>query len=150
MRSWPLLLALALAGAPVAAGCGTDATGVGTCKEIEEARCTAAASCPEIQITPPYYTNGSAVDACIRYYDTACLHGLAVGNQSDTVVNGCVAAIKAKGACAVVENPATSAACSWLTPPNTPPPEAGPGEAGDAGDAGTDVGDAAVQFPDGF
>jgi hypothetical protein len=153
MRSWLVLLVLALAAAPVAAGCGTDAQGVQTCKDIEEARCNAAASCPSVQITPPYTTNGSDVAACIRYYDVACLHGLAVTDpgSSTAKVSNCIKAISVKGACAVVANPELSPDCAWLIPPNTPAPEAGEaGDASDAGDAGdgNDLGDQVVQFPD--
>jgi hypothetical protein len=149
MRSWLVLLVLALAAAPVAAGCGTDAQGVQTCKDIEEARCNAAASCPSVQITPPYSNNGSDVAACIRYYDVACLHGLAVSDPGSSThyVTDCIKAISAKGACAVVANPELSPLCSWLIPPNTPVPEGG--EAGDGADAGdgNDLGDV-VQFGD--
>ena len=153
MRSWLVLLALALAATPVAiAGCGTDATGVQTCKDVEEARCRAAASCPAVQITPPYYANGSSVDACIRFYDVACLHGLAVTDPGSSTqkVSDCVNAISLKGACSVVANPELAPQCSWLIPPNTPAPEGG--EAGDASDAGdgNDLPDMVVQFPDGF
>jgi hypothetical protein len=155
MRSWLVLLVLALAAAPVAAGCGTDAQGVQTCKDIEEARCRAAVNCPStVQLTQPYTTNGSDVDACIRYYDVACLHGLAVSDVSGAKVSACVKAISTPGACAVVANPELAPDCSWLIPPNTPAPEAG--EAGDASDAsdagdagdGNDLGDQVVQFPD--
>jgi hypothetical protein len=146
MRSWLVLLVLALAAAPVAAGCGTDAQGVQTCKDIEEARCNAAASCPSVQITPPYYTTGSSVDACLRYYDIACLHGLAVSDPgpSTALVTGCIKAISAKGACAVVANPEISPYCVWLIPPNTPAPEAG-----EAGDAATDTASSAESSDDG-
>jgi hypothetical protein len=127
---------------------------VQTCKTIEEARCNAAAKCSStVQLTPPYTTNGSDVDACIRYYDVACLHGLAVSDVSGAQVSACVAAISAPGACAIVANPELAPKCSWLIPPNTPPPDASDGEAGDAADAadssdGNDLGDQVVQFPD--
>jgi hypothetical protein len=150
MRSWPVLLVLALAGAPVVtAGCGTDAHGVDTCKQIEEARCRAADAdkCSVIQSPPPYYSNGSPVDACIRYYDVACLHGLAVSNDPHpSDVAACVKAINS-GKCSIVEDPTTSSACSWLSP--TPVEAGAEAEAGEAGDA-SDAGDEMVIFPDGF
>jgi len=59
------------------------------------------------------------VDACIRFYDDQCLHGLASGTDpGPTAVNACVAAIhsaaRTSGGCSVVANPSTSAACAWL------------------------------------
>jgi hypothetical protein len=165
MRSWPVLLALALMGAPMAAsGCGTDGHDVDACKQIEEARCRVAPNCPEIQLTPPQYTNGSAVDACIRYYDVACLHGLNADHQSGTTVDKCVQAISnacgdggaCKGdnapGCAIIEDPSRASACAWLGSPNPPPPDASDVDApdSDAADSGNDTGDAVVMFPDGF
>jgi hypothetical protein len=141
MRRWFVPLALAIALAPLgAAGCGSSANGVGTCKQIEDARCNRAPSCPDIQLMPPYYTSGSAVDACIRFYDTACLNGLAVANPSSAEVTQCLKAIQT-GTCKVVEDPwDNSSACAWLIPPNTPEAsvEAGDAEGGDAADAGED------------
>jgi hypothetical protein len=149
MRSWPVLLVLALAGAPVVtAGCGTDAHGVQTCQQIEEARCRAADAdkCQSIESPPPYYSNGSPVDACIRFYDVACLHGLAVNGPLPQQVTDCVAAINS-GKCSIVENPTTDSRCSWLSP--TPVEAGAEAEAGEAGDSG-DAGDEMVIFPDGF
>ena len=165
MRSWPVLLVLALVAAPaVTSGCGTDAQHVDECKKVEEARCKAAPGCPSIQLTPPEYTSGSAVDACIRFYDIACLHGLDVNGVSGTDVDNCVKAITnacgdggaCKGddstGCAIIETPWVTHECAWLTPPNTPPPDASPdaAETSSAPDGGTDLGDAKVTFPDGF
>jgi hypothetical protein len=140
---FPLALAVALS--PLAAaGCGNSANGVGACKQIEEARCSRAfAHCQDggasdISLTPPYYTNGNSEQACARYYDTACLNGLAVGTPSTTYVNDCVSAIN-QGSCAMVETPWNFPACSWLMP--TPAPEAGPdgdADAADTGDASED------------
>ena len=134
-------LALAIALAPLAAaGCGTSANGVGVCKQIEEARCTRAynhcqgTDASDISLTPPYYTSGNAEQACIRYYDTACLNGLAVANPNSTEVNDCLAAING-GTCAIVETPWNDSRCAWLIPPNTP-------EAGTDGDADATDGDA--------
>jgi hypothetical protein len=106
-------LAPALAGVLVmASGCATGADGVDACKQIEEARCKLAPACG-IALQPPYSTAGTDVDACIRYYDIACLHGLEVGNPGTTTVNACVAAITD---CATVVAPQNNPACAWLSP----------------------------------
>ena len=145
----PLALAIAL-GPLAAAGCGGGGNGVGACKQIEEARCNRAASfCQSgsnpIVLTPPNYTNGSSAQACIRYYDTACLNGLEVGSYSPTQVNNCVGAIN-KGTCAIVETPWDDPSCAWLIPPNTPEAsvEAASDAGGDAAEAG-DSGDGASE-----
>ncbi|MGH7270056.1 MAG: hypothetical protein ACREJ3_06455, partial [Polyangiaceae bacterium] len=91
--------------------CGTDAVGVDSCRQIEEARCHRGPGCG-ITLQPPYFTAGSAVDACIRAYDDACLHGLDVSDPGPTAVNACVVAIQ-NGACSIVEKPESSAACVW-------------------------------------
>jgi hypothetical protein len=75
-----------------------------------------------ISIQPPYHTSGTDVDACIRYYDDACLHGLSSGSDPGPVaVNACVAAINQApmldGGCSVVVMPEMAKACSWLSPP---------------------------------
>ena len=98
------------------------------CREIEEARCNQAPACG-IPIEPPHFTSGSTVDACIRYYDDACLHGLAVGDPGPTAVNACVAAIHGdsmkKDDCGIVNEPQTdTAACGWLVPPVSGPSDA--------------------------
>lgn len=146
MRRWLVTLALAIALALLTvAGCGSSATDVGGCKQIEEARCAyAAAHCTSgdgaIQLTPPYYTNGTAQQACDRYYDTACLNGLEVSPPNgQTSVTDCVNAITS---CALVETPWNAPACAWLIPPSTPEAsteaEAGDAEGGDANEAGED------------
>jgi hypothetical protein len=116
-----------------AAGCGTDAKGVDDCRDIEEARCTAAKSCGLVD----------DVDACQRFYRDQCLHGLAVSLPSSTVIKVCIATIKnagtcamgdavtdlsdcapapsnsapkAKTACDLVTNPEWSEECSFLAP----------------------------------
>jgi hypothetical protein len=113
-------------------GCGTDATGIEACKQIEGARCRRAPACG-IGLQPPYYTSGDAVDACIQFYDTACLHGLEVSDPGPVVVGQCVAAIN-DGGCGVVTAPQTSAACAWLIPSSS---------ATDASDAPVDTIEAA-------
>jgi hypothetical protein len=148
MRRWFGTLAVAIALALLAAaGCGNGANGVASCKQIEEARCAyAAANCQSgdaaIQLTPPYTTNGSAQQACDRYYDTACLNGLANNPPNgNTSVTDCVAAIQ-KGPCAVAETPWNYPACAWLIPPNTPEAstdaDAEGGDASDSSEAGED------------
>jgi hypothetical protein len=105
----------------VAGGCGTDAVGVQACRQIQEARCRQAPAC-NISLEPPHHTSGSDVDACIRFYNDACLHGLAsAGDPGPIAVNACVAAINhaptTDGGCSLVINPQTADACSWLAPP---------------------------------
>jgi hypothetical protein len=126
-----LRLGLALAAAAAAGACNGSAVGVDACKSIEEARCRQVPNCPNVQVSPPvYYTSGSATDACIRYYDVACAHGLAVGVDPGTsAVNACVSAIENDG-CDVVAAPETDPACAWLEPPDS-----GAGDARDASDA---------------
>jgi hypothetical protein len=97
-----------------AAGCGTSATGIDLCKRIEEARCRRAPACG-ISLEPPYSTNGSGVDACIRYYDVACLHGLAVSDPGGAAVDACVMAIQNSSCNAGLPLFETDPACSWLT-----------------------------------
>jgi hypothetical protein len=102
--------------AALVAACGNGAVGVGACRQIEEARCRRAPSCPAISLEPPFHTSGGDVDACIRFYDVACLHGLIGSAPSAASVNACVAAIDV-GTCDVVVAPETNAACAWLEPP---------------------------------
>jgi hypothetical protein len=115
----PGTLAILVAG--LANACGTGAVDVGACKQIEEARCRQAPACG-IPIEPPYFTSGTDVDACIRFYDDACLHGLVAGDPGAAAVNACVAAIQSdtleKDQCGIVRAPQTDqAACGWLVPP---------------------------------
>lgn len=114
-------LALLLTSAATVTGCGTDAVDVDGCRQIEEARCRQAPACG-IPLEPPYFTSGSDVDACIRFYDDACLHGLASANPGPSAVNACVSAIQndttKKDGCSVVKSPQTDVtACGWLLPP---------------------------------
>jgi hypothetical protein len=117
---WMLALACSFAGLALSAACGNGASSPDSCRAIEEARCRKAPAC-NIPLEPPYSTSGTDVDACIRYYDTACLHGLDVPNPGQNAVNQCVAAINnapinASG-CAIVAAPQNDLACSWLMPP---------------------------------
>ena len=140
MLRLPALLALTLGLVPVAAACGSDAVGVDACKSLEEARCMQVPNCPNVQVSPPlWYTSGTAVDACIRYYDTACLHGLSIGtNPSTSQVSSCVTAID--NSCQTVAAPETDPECAWLVPPA----DQDGGDGGDSSDAG-DGGDAATE-----
>jgi hypothetical protein len=113
------LLLPALAGP--ASACGTDAIGIDACRRIESARCKAAPTC-HVALDPPHTTAGTDVDACIRFYDTACLHGLAVNSDpGTTAVNACVAAIGdhpcSPGGANLVQTPEQDPACAWLVPP---------------------------------
>jgi hypothetical protein len=138
MPRLPVLLALALGLAPIAGACGSSATGVDACKSIEEARCNQVPNCPNVEVSPPlWYTTGSATDACIRYYDTACLHGLSVGtNPSASDLKLCVDDINS-GNCATVAEPQTDPNCAWLVPPTV---EDDAGDGGDGGDGSTSDG----------
>lgn len=73
-----------------ASGCGTAAVGIDDCRDIEQARCHAAAACGFV----------SDVDACERYYRDHCLHGLPVKPPAGDSVPSCVEVIKAAGRCA--------------------------------------------------
>ncbi len=84
------------------AGCGTDAKGVDDCREIEQTRCTAAKNCGIV----------SDVSECQDYYRDQCLHGLAVSPPGSTVLNACVATIRAAGACALEGTSTAPSDCS--------------------------------------
>jgi hypothetical protein len=119
----PVGLTLAIA----AGACGTDAGGVGSCRQVEEARCRAALGC-NISLATPVH-NGDDVAACIRFYDDACLHGLEVADPGALEVNQCVALIGNPAGdggqknCDIVANPQNYPACAWLSPS---PTDAGP------------------------
>jgi len=124
-----LRLAMSQAAAVIlaASACGNGAVGVDACQSIEEARCREAPAC-EIAVQPPYYTSGTGVEACIQYYEVACLHGLAVPDPGSASVNACVAAIES-GDCALVQAPVTGA-CAWLGPSSSSSSEAASSDAG--------------------
>jgi hypothetical protein len=125
-----------------AAGCGTDAKGVDDCREIEQARCAAAQNC-----------GVSDVSACQRFYRDQCLHGLAAASPGSVKVKACVATIRAAGlcaaqdasldgcstakdACAVVNNPQTTAECAFLSA-NADAGTGGSGSVGESAAAGS-------------
>ncbi|WP_437603517.1 hypothetical protein [Sorangium sp. So ce590] len=87
--------------------CGNDAVGVDACRQIEAARCEAAAACPEWV--------GSAdaderVKTCVEFYWDQCLHGIendgtggdnrAAAEPTDGQVKACVDAVGAARKCA--------------------------------------------------
>ena len=137
------LLALATAGAAWIPACGTDAVGVETCRQVEEARCRQAPKCPEIDLANPKHRGApqTDVDACIRFYHDACLHGLATNTDPGALARQqCIDAIN-KGDCTVVEHPESDPACLWLVPPQPPAPPADATDApADASDGGGDAG----------
>jgi hypothetical protein len=99
--------------------CGNGADGIGACRQIEYARCNRAPSCG-ISLEPPYHTSGNDVEACIQFYDVACLHGLSVAQPSGALVNACVAAIQSPASpCSVVQTPTNAPECGWLGPAAT-------------------------------
>jgi hypothetical protein len=137
VRALALVAALAL---PLA--CSSGAVGVDACKQVEHARCQAASAC-NVSLEPPYHTAGSDVDACIRFYDVACLHGLVTGSDpGSAAVSTCVAAISghpcAAGKPNLVVSPEQDPACSWLVPPVSAPAADASEAASEGGDSATD------------
>jgi hypothetical protein len=132
-----LVVAAVVLGAAAGLGgtvaCGTSPVGVDACKRIEQVRCESAQACG-IDLDTPTHIGDSPeekVAACIRYYDVACLHGLATSIEPATqAVDSCVNAI-ISGDCSVVKTPESNAACQFLIPPA---PAAA--DASDAGEGG--------------
>ncbi|WP_437948161.1 hypothetical protein WME98_47035 [Sorangium sp. So ce296] len=96
--------------------CGTAAVGIGACRQIETARCEAAAACPAWV--------GSAdadekVDACVEFVWDQCLHGIENAGTEDnpapepteSQIQACVDAVGATRKCAA-DNVASMAECS--------------------------------------
>ncbi len=77
--------------------CGTDAVGVADCREIERARCEAAAPCgfPDVA-------------ECRRYSRDHCLHGLAAESPGPTDVDACATDLAAAGQCAASQGASTA------------------------------------------
>ena len=120
--------------------CGTDAIGIDTCRQVEEARCRQAAHCPGIDLSQPVHRNSpiTDVDSCIRYYHDACLHGLAAPADPGAVATkACVDAINT-GDCAIVITPQLAPACVWLVPPASVVDAAADVDAADAADTATE------------
>jgi hypothetical protein len=129
-------------------GCGTSAVGVDDCRDIEQARCDAAAACGTV----------SDVGECQRFYRDHCLHGLPNAPPPRETVDDCVAAINnlrlcasafgpgaalseckpevpaqnATHVCEVVKAPERAYACSFLAGKPVSPPAAG-GQGGQGG-----------------
>jgi hypothetical protein len=141
---------LSVLGVLAGPGCGTDAVGIDDCREIERARCEAAAHCGVVD----------DVEECQRFYRDHCLHGLSVESPGAIAVENCVMVIQRAGECArdnggvdarltecgrvsdetvgadeacdLVLYPERAAECRFLTP-NPPEPS---GEGGSAGEGG--------------
>lgn len=116
------LVAAAIVGV-VSAGsvaCSTSPVGVNACKRIEQVRCESAQACGITLESPVHQgdTPEQNVAACVRYYDDACLHGIAAPTEPATQdVDACVNAI-ITGTCDVVKKPESHAACAFLVPPS--------------------------------
>lgn len=102
-----LLAAAATFSLVTASSCGTSAVGVDTCRDIEQARCRASASCLDANGAPLI----ADVPACERYYRDHCLHGLAVKPPAGASVSACVQVIEAAGKCAADDPAATLTDC---------------------------------------
>lgn len=87
-------------------GCNTGAVGINECRDIEFARCEAAAACGTIE----------DVESCQRFYRDHCLHGIA-GDEAPTesAQQACVAAIEDAGRCAEDDPEMSRAACENAT-----------------------------------
>ena len=129
-------------------GCGTSAVGIDDCRDIEQARCEAAAACHTV----------SDIAECKRFYRDQCLHGLPTAAPPHESVDECVTAIhnltlcvkvggtkveladcdptvpaqNAMLACEVVKAPERAYACSFLAGEPVSPPAAG-GQGGQGG-----------------
>jgi hypothetical protein len=96
---------LACGWASFSGGCGTDAVGIDHCRDIEQARCVAAAACGDITDVP----------ACQRFYRDHCLHGMALDESPGKIkTEACVGAIEAAGNC-VKAGASTPAECTELS-----------------------------------
>jgi len=125
MRALSVSVSLALAALLLGPGCGPEPEGVDDCREIESARCRAAAQCGVID----------DVDGCVRFYHDQCLHGLPVDSPGRPAREACVEAIEAAPEaddCAAVLEPERLSACAFLGPSDEPPPEEGEGGSGGA------------------
>jgi len=110
----PLAFGAALALVPA---CGSGPIGIDACRSIEAARCAWGPACGVNMNVPVRRSDEtSPVDDCIRYYNDACLHGIAGPSApSDQQTNDCITAINS-GNCAIVLAPQTSPACAWIEP----------------------------------
>jgi hypothetical protein len=92
VRTFTVAAASALAGFGLVSspGCGTDAKGIEDCREIERARCSAAAACGIV----------TDVESCQRFYRDHCLHGMVTLAPSPNAIEECVATLTSAGSCA--------------------------------------------------
>ena len=121
MRRLVLAVFAAIPAVLAVVACGTDAVGVEACRQIEEARCKMAPNCPSsgIDLSKPVHRDSpkTDIDACIRFYRDACLHGLTTPTDPGQVaVKACVDAIN-QGDCNVLVHPETHPSCAFLVPP---------------------------------
>ncbi|WP_437339027.1 hypothetical protein [Sorangium sp. So ce394] len=119
--TWVAAVLLGLGAVTLATqSCGTAAVGIDACRQIETARCEAAAACPAWV--------GSAdaderVDACVEFVWDQCLHGIENAGTEDhpapeptgSQIKACVDAIGATRKCAA-DNVASMAECSAAPP----------------------------------
>ena len=152
-----LLSAAATFSLVTSSGCGTSAVGVDECRDIEQARCRANASCLDARGNPLI----EDVSACERYYLDHCLHGLAAKPPAGASVDACLDVIETAGLCAksdpeaaldctetasrprtsftracdLVAHPERAVECSFLleTPDEEPDGSAGQSSGGQAG-----------------
>jgi hypothetical protein len=101
------LLSAAATFSIVTASCGTNAVGVDDCRDIEQARCRASASCLDADGVPLVQD----IAACERYYRDHCLHGFAVKPPAGADVAGCIQLIERAGHCAH-EDPESELGCT--------------------------------------
>jgi hypothetical protein len=109
VRTVTVACASALAGFGLVSspGCGTDAKGIEDCREIERARCSAAAACGII----------TDVESCQRFYRDHCLHGMVAVAPSPNAVDECVATLTSAGNCASASSAAELAPLSECDAP---------------------------------
>jgi|SRR4051812_36044707 hypothetical protein len=96
----------------VTASCGTSAVGVDDCRDIEQARCRAGASCLDSKGHPLI----DDVPACERYYRDHCLHGLLTKPPSRASVSACVEVIEGAGRCASADPDSALVDCAETVP----------------------------------
>lgn len=127
----------------MAPGCGTDARGIDDCRNIEQARCAAAANCDGPKGSGRVVAD---VDSCQRFYRDQCLHGTTTASPGAPAVVECVGAIQAAGECAKADAECVApltpeSACEKILHPElliecrflTPKPEDITGEGGTTG-----------------
>ena len=105
------LSAAACFAAATLTSCGSDAIGIESCRDIEAARCNAAASCG---------MSAQEVIDCKNFYHDQCLHGIENnivndgGDPPQAETNGCVAEIGKLQAC-IAGGGKTMADCTAVT-----------------------------------